>query len=299
MPAQNEPSRAEKLVELSIPGRTRDIGAFSVRRVLPSIPRKMLGPFIFFDHIGPVALPPGQGMDVRPHPHIGLATLTYLFEGEIVHRDSLGFEQPIRPGDVNWMIAGRGIVHSERSSPELRASGGRMHGTQMWVALPTEHEEMAPSFEHLPKARIPVVHRPGIEVHVVAGSAFGEVSPTPVLSPTLFASVTAEPGAELVLDTEHPERGVYVFSGNLECEGERCEPGSMSVLRPGAEARLRATERTHFMLIGGAPVGGERHIFWNFVSSSEQQLERAKQDWRAGRFPKVPGDEHEFIPLPE
>jgi redox-sensitive bicupin YhaK (pirin superfamily) len=281
-----------------ISGRTRDLGGFEVRRVLPSHPRQRVGPFIFFDHFGPVAFPPGQGMDVRPHPHIGLATVTYLFEGEILHRDSLGSRQTIRPGDVNWMVAGQGIVHSERTPADVRAHGGRMHGLQLWIALPTDAEEVAPRFEHHDVATLPVVRRPGATLRVIAGSAYGATAPTGVLSPTLYTDVTLEPGASVAVDAEHEERAVYVIDGTIECAGQRLAPGALTVLRAGADVSLSAAGAARAVLIGGAPLPGVRHIEWNFVSSSAERLARAKDDWRAGRFPKVPGDEIEFIPLP-
>ncbi len=279
-------------------GRTRDLGGFEVRRVLPSHPRQRIGPFIFFDHFGPVAFPPGRGMDVRPHPHIGLATVTYLFEGEIEHRDSLGSRQPIRPGDVNWMVAGQGIVHSERTPADVRAQGGRMHGLQLWVALPTDAEEIPPRFEHHAMETLPVVRRPGATLRVIAGSAYGATAPTGVLSPTLYVDVTLAPGASVAVDGEHEDRAIYVVEGAVECAGQRLVPGGMTVLRAGADVSLSASGAARAVLIGGAPLPGVRHIEWNFVSSSPERIARAKEDWRARRFPEVPGDEAEFIPLP-
>ncbi|MRG95651.1 pirin family protein [Polyangium spumosum] len=286
-------------LDLVIEARPRDLGGFTVRRLLPSPMRRLVGPFIFFDHMGPVDFSSGEGLGVRPHPHIALATITYLLEGEFVHRDSLGSEQPIRPGDVNWMVAGRGVVHSERTSPEVRARGGRMHGIQTWVALPQEDEEIEPRFEHHPRSTIPVVTRPGAEIHVIAGTAYGAKAPTGILSPTLYAHARLEAGACLPVDEEHEERAVYVIDGRIECSGKAFAEGSMIVLRPGAPVEIRATERANVMLVGGARLEGERHIFWNFISSSKERIERAKADWREGRFAKVPGDEVEFIPLPE
>jgi hypothetical protein len=285
-------------IEGQIAGRTRDLGGFEVRRVLPSHPRQRVGPFIFFDHFGPVAFPPGEGMDVRPHPHIGLATVTYLFDGEILHQDSLGSRQPIRPGDVNWMVAGQGIVHSERTPADVRAQGGRMHGLQLWIALPIDAEELAPRFEHHAKETLPVVRRPGATLRVIAGSAYGATAPTGVLSPTLYVDVDLAPGASVAVDGEHEERAIYVVEGSVECAGRRLVPGAMTVLRAGAGVSLSADGAARAVLIGGAPLPGVRHIEWNFVSSSQERIERAKDDWRARRFPKVPGDEIEFIPLP-
>jgi len=282
-----------------IDARPRDLGGFTVGRVLPSPARKLIGPFIFFDHMGPAAFPPGRGIDVRPHPHIGLATVTYLFEGEIVHRDSLGSHQPIRPGDVNWMTAGRGITHSERTAAELRQAGARLDGLQLWVALPLAHEETDPEFHHHPARDLPVAVIAGTRVRVLAGSAFGQTSPVRTFSPLFYVDAALPAGSELPLPGEHEERAAYVVSGRVECGNERAERGRMLVFTPGARATLRAVSDARVALIGGAPIDGERHIFWNFVSSSQARIEQAKRDWREGRFAKVPGDEREFIPLPQ
>ena len=282
-----------------IDARPRDLGGFTVGRVLPSPARKLIGPFIFFDHMGPAAFPPGRGIDVRPHPHIGLATVTYLFEGEIVHRDSLGSHQPIRPGDVNWMTAGHGIVHSERTGTELRRTGSRLDGLQLWVALPLGHEETEPEFHHHPARDLPVIGVGGTRIRVLAGSAFGETSPVRTFSPLFYADATMPAGSELPLPDEHEERAAYIVSGSVECGHERGEHGRMLVFAPNVPATLRAITDARVALIGGAPIDGERHIFWNFVSSSRERIERAKRDWREGRFPKVPGDEREFIPVPD
>ncbi|HEX5657796.1 MAG TPA: pirin family protein [Polyangiales bacterium] len=287
------------VVSLLVESRPRDLGGgFVVRRTLPSPKRRLVGPFIFFDQMGPVELAPGQGLDVRPHPHIALATVTYLFAGEIEHRDSLGSYQTIRPGDVNWMIAGRGIAHSERSGEEARRNGMRLHGIQSWVALPKEHEEAEPQFEHHPRSTLPHIVRPGVTLDVIAGTAYGERSPTPVLSPTFYVHAQLEDGATLVIDREHEERAVYVVEGELEIDGARYEPGMLAIFNPGFDVTLRAHGATRAMLLGGAKIDGERHIFWNFVSSSEERIEQAKSDWREHKFPLVPGDEEEFIPLP-
>jgi redox-sensitive bicupin YhaK (pirin superfamily) len=293
------------MVSLVIEPRPRDLGGFGVRRALPFAARRTVGPFIFFDHMGPADLAPGHGIDVRPHPHIALATVTYLFEGEIVHRDSLGSFQPIRPGDVNWMLAGRGIVHSERTGDQARRTGGQLHGIQSWVALPRAQESAAPAFHHHPAATIPRVERPGADIRVVAGHAYGARSPVGVLSPTLYIAVTLQPGAMLDVDPDHPERAVYVVEGEIAAgeadSGRRFGAGTMIVLRPGP-ASLRALAPTRLVVVGGTPLDGERHIWWNFVSSSTEQMEQAKRDWRdrdPTRFPVVPGDEREFIPLPE
>lgn len=286
-------------IDLVIEARPRDLGGFAVRRSLPSPARRLVGPFIFFDHMGPVDFAPGQGIDVRPHPHIALATITYLLAGEFVHRDSLGSEQPIRPGDVNWMVAGRGVVHSERTAPEVRARGARMHGIQTWVALPQRDEEIEPRFEHHPRNTVPIVNRPGAELHVIAGTAYGAKAPTGVLGPTLYVHAELDAGATLPVDEEHEERAVYVVDGAIDCDGKRFGEGAMVVLHPRAHVIVKAIGKTNLMLIGGAPIDVARHIFWNFVASSNERLERAKADWREGRFPKIPGDDVEFIPLPE
>jgi redox-sensitive bicupin YhaK (pirin superfamily) len=282
-----------------IESRTRDVGGMAVRRLLPAARLRHVGPFVFFDHMGPVALAPGHGLDVPPHPHIGLATVTYLFDGEILHRDSLGSEQVIRAGDVNWMVAGRGIVHSERTPAGLRAQGSRVHGLQTWVALPVAEEDMAPLFEHHPMASIPTVRRPGAELRVVAGTAYGERAPTRVLSPTLYVHARLDAAAVLEVTGEHEERAVYVATGAAEIDGHVLSGGTMVVLEPGARAELRATQATDAFLVGGAPLEAARHIEWNFVSSSRERIEQAKSDWKAGRFPKIPGDAIEFVPLPE
>ncbi len=290
-------------IELLIDSRPRDLGGFEVRRVLPSPMRRLVGPFIFFDHMGPASLPPGVGFDVRPHPHIALATLTFLFEGEIDHRDSLGSFQTIRPGDVNWMVAGRGIVHSERAGAEARRRGLRMHGLQSWAALPIEHEETDPRFEHRAAAEIPRVEMGGATIDVIAGTAFGKKSPVSVLSPSLYAHALLAPGAKFVLDGEHEERAVYVVEGAVRCDGRVFGAGTMVVLRRGVEVTIDAAEgadaAARIMLVGGAKLAGERHVFWNFVSSSRERIEKAKDDWKERRFPAIAGDDVEFIPLPE
>ena len=287
-------------IELVVSARPRDLGnGFIVGRVLPAQQRRMVGPFIFFDHMGPVDMPPGNGVDVRPHPHIGLATVTYLFEGELFHRDSLGFAQAIRPGDVNWMIAGRGIVHSERTAPELRRSGQLLHGIQAWVALPIEVEEREPGFFHHPVQSLPSSQRPGVALRVIAGSAFGLTSPVLVSSPTFYADAALDRGAMLELPAELGERACYVVTGELRVEGEVYTERNLLVARPGERVVLEATRDARVMLLGGAKLEGERHIDWNFVSSSETRIERARADWKERRFPLVPGDEVEFTPLPE
>jgi redox-sensitive bicupin YhaK (pirin superfamily) len=285
--------------ELEIVPRERDLGdGFVVRRVLPFAKRRLVGPFVFFDEMGPVEMPPGQGLDVRPHPHIGLSTVTYLFEGEILHRDSLGSVQPIRPGAVNWMTAGRGIVHSERVTDAVRAAGQRLHGIQTWLALPLEHERTEPGFSHHPADTMPERIANGIRMRVVAGHGFGLSAPIPVFSPVLYVALDMAAGAELTVPAEHEERAVYPLSGALEIEGTPCPANAMQVLKPGVEVQMRAIEPTRALLVGGAKLTGQRHIWWNFVASDPATIETAKEDWRAGRFATVPGDP-EFIPLPE
>jgi hypothetical protein len=282
-----------------IEGRPRDLGGFEVRRLLPAPRLQTVGPFIFFDHIGPARFAPGAGVDVRPHPHIGLATVTYLFEGAFMHRDSLGSAQLIRPGDVNWMVAGRGIVHSERTPPALRAApdGTSLHGIQTWIALPREHEEVAPAFEHHPGATLPELRGPGTGLRLIAGTAFGLRAPAAVYSPMFYLAATLEQGAELAPPEEHVERAAYVAEGEVDVAGGRHGVGSMLVFEPGQEVRLRAATAARVMLLGGAPLDGPREIWWNFVASSRERIERARLDWQEERFPEVPGDA-ERIPLP-
>jgi redox-sensitive bicupin YhaK (pirin superfamily) len=286
-------------VELVITARPRDLGGFSVGRVLPAMQRRLVGPFIFFDHMLRHDLAPGHGMDVRPHPHIGLATVTYLFEGEIMHRDSLGSSQPIVPGDVNWMNAGRGIVHSERSRDERRRTGGPMHGIQSWVALPVEAEETEPSFEHHAAASLPLVSRPGARLRVLAGHAYGAQSPVGVRSPTLYVHAELDAGADLPIPDEHEERAVFVVDGEVGCDAQGYGPETMLVLRKGAKVTVHARTAARLMILGGARLEGHRHIWWNFVASSPERIERAKDEWKRGLFPRVPGDDVEFIPLPD
>lgn len=290
-------------IEHLLHGRVADLGGFQVRRVLPSAARRMVGPFIFVDHMGPTQFAEGHGIDVRPHPHIGLATVTYLFEGEFVHRDSLGTEQRIVPGDVNWMIAGRGIVHSERTPAELRKAPHRAHGVQTWVALPEAHEDAPPAFEHHPAAALPRLAFGAASVTVIAGTAFGARSPVGVLSPTLYCAAALPAQTALTLPAEHDERAVYVVQGAIAIDGQRIEAGTMAVLRPGTEAVLDAASEARLMLLGGANVG-ERFIHWNLVASTRQRIDEARAQWARygdpaarGRFGSVPG-EQEFIPLP-
>lgn len=281
-----------------IPGRARDLGGFNVRRVLPIGHRKLVGPFIFFDHMGPVALPPGQGMDVRPHPHIGLATVTYLFEGRILHRDSLGSLQAIEPGAVNWMTAGRGIAHSERSTPEDRAAGVRLHGIQSWVALPADLEECEPAFVHHAADTLPQLDREGLRLRLIAGTGWGLRAPVAVPSPTVYADVHLQAGARLQLPDEHEERAVYPVDGDIRIDGEPVGAGTMAVLEPGLQPWIDCDAPVRLMIVGGARLDGPREIWWNFVSSRPERIEQARRDWAAQRFDRVPG-ESEFIPLPE
>jgi redox-sensitive bicupin YhaK (pirin superfamily) len=278
---------------------TRDLGeGFFVRRALPSARRRMVGSFIFFDQMGPTVLASGQGLDVRPHPHIGLATVTYLFEGEILHRDSLGTVQRIEPGAVNWMTAGSGIVHSERTPPPLRAAGGKLFGIQLWVALPKAHEEIAPSFNHTPAAALPVLEDHGVQARVILGSLYGARSPVPVLSELFYAAATLADGARLPLPPDYEERAVYVAEGAVTVGGDLFGAGSMLLFRPGDPITLVATGPARLLLLGGEPADGPRHIWWNFVSSSAERIEAAKADWKTGRLGTVPG-EHDRIPLPD
>lgn len=298
-PACLEAEHCPEPVETVIEPRARDLGEFEVRRVLPSRSRRMVGPFLFFDEMGPVDFQPGQGIDVRPHPHIHLATVTYLFEGEILHRDSLGCQQAIRPGAINWMTAGRGIVHSERTDPARRAAGARLHGLQLWLALPVDQQDTDPAFRHYPAEDLPEVQQPGATLRVMIGEAYGARSPVETLSPTFYVDVSLEAGAEIAAPTGHRERAVYVVSGALEVGGTEYRPGRMLVLREGVDVALRASADSRFVILGGEPFPEPRHMWWNFVSSDKSRIEQAKADWKAGRFPKVLGDEDEFIPLPE
>ena len=274
-------------------------GGFTVQRALPAAQRQMVGPFIFFDQFGPAVLGAGDGLDVRPHPHIGLATVTYLFTGEILHRDSLGMVQPIRPGEINWMTAGRGIAHSERTPPELRPVDTALFGIQSWLALPKQHEETAPAFVHHHAGDLPVLAAEGKRVCLLAGSLYGERSPVKTLSELFYADVALEQGASLQVPAEHEERAAYVVEGGIEVAGSGSfEAGRLVVFRPGLALTLRAPRSSaRLMLLGGAAMEERRFIWWNFVSSSRERIEQAKADWKAGRFGAV-ADETDFIPLP-
>jgi redox-sensitive bicupin YhaK (pirin superfamily) len=269
----------------------------TVGRVLPSVRRRMVGPFIFFDRMGPATFAPGKGIDVRPHPHIGLSTVTYLFEGEILHRDTLGFVQPIRPGEVNWMTAGRGIAHSERTPPELRPNGSRLHGIQLWVALPEAEEEREPSFDHYDAGVIPEFPTEGASVRLIAGSGWGRTSPVRTFSPLVYAELRVHEGGAVPLP-EAEELSLFIVEGAVTCGEERFEQNRLLVFKPGTAPRFHAATAAHLMVLGGAPLG-KRHIWWNFVSSSKERIEQAKQDWKEGKFGKVIGDEAEFVPMPE
>jgi redox-sensitive bicupin YhaK (pirin superfamily) len=285
-------------VELAIVPRVRDLGGFSVRRALPHVRRQMVGPFIFFDQMGPAQFLEGQGMDVRPHPHIGLATVTYLFEGSIFHRDSEGNALEIAPGAMNLMTAGRGIAHSERTSAERRLSGQALYGIQSWIALPKESEEIAPSFQHFDAATLPFVADHGLEARIIAGRAFGKIAPVDSLSPWFYAEVKIAAGRSAPLDVDYEERAIYVVDGRIEIAGDSFEGPQLLIFRPGDRIAVRAKSDCRLMFLGGAALEGPRHIWWNFVSSSKERIETAKEDWKQGRFDPVP-DESEFIPLPE
>jgi len=281
-------------------GVKRELGdGFSVARVLPHPHQRTVGPFVFFDYFGPVDFAPGKGIDVRPHPHIGLATVTYLFEGSQVHRDSLGNAQEIVPGDVNWMTAGRGIVHSERTGPDVRARGHRMHGIQSWVGLPHAHEEDAPDFQHVAKADLPSTEIDGVKLRVVTGKAYGMTSPVRVPMEIFYVDAEMKEGSTLTLPDEYEERGAMVVGGTVESGGARHETGAMILFDKGERAEIKASGDARVMLLGGAPLDGPRHVWWNFVSSSRERLEQAKADWKAMRLGTIPGDDREFIPLPD
>ncbi len=287
---------ADGAVDMIIRPNERDLGEFTVRRVLPAKARRMVGPFVFFDHMGPAEFPPGKGIAVRPHPHIGLATITYLFEGMIMHRDNLGFVQPIQAGAVNLMTAGRGIAHSERAGDDLDETS-RLHGIQSWMALPRDEEEREPAFVHYPASDLPELEVAGCTVRIIMGECFGESSPVTTYSDTLYMECVIPAGREITIPGDSPELAAYIVSGAVSISGDDFGDGVMLVARQGRPLDIRAVEDSRVMIIGGEPLG-ERHVWWNFVSSSRERIEQAKDDWRDGRFDPVPGDD-EFIPLPE
>jgi len=277
----------------------RDLGGgLIVSRVLPGFPRQMVGPFVFLDQMGPQAVAPDQNVDVRPHPHIGLATVTWLFEGEMIHRDSLGAVQPIAPGDVNWMTAGAGIVHSERGDPGRRKSARRMFGVQSWVALPLDKETAAPTFSHHAASSLPRMRMGGASLTLIAGDAFGERAPTPVASRTFYIAAELEAGATLELPPEHQERGIHLVQGEIQVDGAPLPERNLAFLATGEKNIIQAKASSRVMLLGGDKMDGRRFIWWNFVASSKEKIEAAKRRWKEQRFPAVPG-ESEFIPLPE
>jgi redox-sensitive bicupin YhaK (pirin superfamily) len=289
----------ETALEQTILPVTHDLGAFRVHRTLPNRERTMVGPFIFVDEFGPARLPAGQGMDVRPHPHINLATVTYLFEGAIEHRDSIGSHQVIEPGAINLMTAGKGITHSERSPQQARAEGPSLYGMQTWLALPDGNEEVEPAFDHVPGAGLPFVEDGGARARVLMGTLWGATAATPCHSPTIYADVELSPGGSIPIDAEADERAVMLVGGEAELDGQQLDPFALYVLRPGHAMRLASRSGGQAMLMGGGAFTTPRHVFWNFVSSSRERINQAKEDWKAMRFALPPGDDEEFIPLPE
>ncbi len=285
-------------IEHIITPKTKDLGEFTVRRSLPDARRKLVGPFIFFDHMGPAEFAPGNGVNVRAHPHIGIATITYLFEGVIRHRDSLGYDQEIRPGAVNWMTTGSGIVHSERTPPAMKEAGSSLHGIQSWVALPDGDEERDAAFDHYPAEDIPETSRDGATIRVILGEAYGVTSPVRTASETLYAELRLDAGVALDIESDAVEKAVYVVAGDIEVDGEAVGEGTLVVFADNTSPALVATTDAHVMLLGGETIGSNRTIWWNFVSSSKERIEQAKADWREGRFDMIDG-ESEFIPLPE
>lgn len=290
------------LPELAMPTiiapKVHDLGGFEVRRAIPSVQARSVGPFVFVDHMGPAMFASGRGIDVRPHPHIGLATVTFLWAGTINHRDTLGSTQDITAGDVNWMTAGRGIAHSERTPLSLREGEHPLHGMQTWVALPRSHEETEPAFHHHPAATLPGLQHDGVHLRVIAGRGYGMESPVRVFADTLNIAVDLDAEAELTLEPSHPERALYILDGDAQLDGSDIPRQHLVILDPGASHRLRAKTLLKAMLLGGEPLDGPRHLWWNFVSSSRERIETAKQDWLDGRFGTVPGDD-QFIPLPD
>jgi redox-sensitive bicupin YhaK (pirin superfamily) len=287
------------LIELTIPPREADIGGMNVRRLLPWSRRRMLGPFIFLDHMGPAEFSIGDGVDVKPHPHIGLATVTYLFSGEIVHRDTLGSHQAITPGAVNWMTAGNGISHSERTDANERSHTNLVHGLQSWVALPREFEEKQPQFFHHGSSAIPHLDLKGVKLRVIAGEAYGMTSPTQILSPLFYVDVQMDAGSSLELPEQYLERGAYVIDGTVRVGADVIEPRTLPVFLPHGHVKIEADTKAHLVLLGGEPLPEKRFIWWNFVSTSQERIEQAKEDWANGRFGVIPGDEKDYVPLPK
>ncbi|MGL4488959.1 MAG: pirin family protein [Rhizobiaceae bacterium] len=296
-PTAGDPA-STNAIETLIVASAKDIGGFEVRRALPTAKRRMVGPFIFFDQMGPALLRPGQMMDVRPHPHIGLATVTYLFDGKIRHRDSLGTEMVIAPGDVNLMTAGRGIVHSERTPEELRGDPMMMSGLQTWLALPESKEDMQPAFSTTSAASLPTISDDGVSLRVVMGEFAGLKSPTPMHSQTVYVDVALSAGSKIQLPASIEERAVYVLSGVVDVSGDQFAQHQLLVFKPGDDIVISSAQGAHFVILGGDSIGSKRYIWWNFVSSSQEKIEQAKEEWRTGKFDIVPGDEEEFIPLP-
>ncbi|MER9745990.1 pirin family protein [Mesorhizobium sp. M0140] len=290
---------ASDQIELMVIPNAKDIGGFQVRRALPTAKRRLVGPFIFFDRMGPAVLRAGQALDVRPHPHIGLSTVTYLFDGKIRHRDSLGTEMVIQPGDVNLMTAGRGIVHSERTPEELRGAPMSVSGLQTWLALPDDKEEVAPVFENTAALRLPEIEAEGVNGRLIIGDFQGLRSPVRADTETLYADLRLAPGASVKIPANAEERAIYTLEGEVSISGDVFPAERLLVFRPGDEIVVSSQTGAHFMLFGGASLGSKRYIWWNFVSSSKERIEQAKEEWKTGRFDIVPGDEEEFIPLPE
>jgi redox-sensitive bicupin YhaK (pirin superfamily) len=292
-------------IETLIVPRARDLGGFEVRRALPAPKRQMVGPFIFFDQVGPAELLIGQGVDVRPHPHIGLGTVTYLYRGDFHHRDSTGADQTIRPGELNWMVAGRGVSHSERTSAAARSGPNSLFGIQTWLALPGRHEDMAPMFEHHGKEALPVIEDSGVSVRLILGDAYGEKAPATMFSETFYADVALEAGSRLPMPDDHEDRGIYIVEGSISIAGQEYEASQMMVFRPGDRITVAAGDRgARLMILGGATLSGPRYIWWNFVASSQERIEEAKTEWRAenwgkGRFDLPVDDRDEHIPLPD
>jgi len=296
-PAIDDRRHLDTVVDLVVGPRRRLLEGFTVNRVWPIPARRLIGPFIFLDHLEDAELPPGAGFDVPPHPHIGLATVTWLFDGELMHADSLGIRQQLVPGELNWMSAGRGITHSERSTPAARAAASRLHGVQSWVALPAADERKEPSFQHVSRAALPLIETDSLRLQLIAGQAFGAESPVQTASPLFYADATLAAGGELDLPPGLGQRGIYIVSGRIEIDGFDYPAGRLLVLADGRDCRVFTADGTRLMLLGGEPLEGEREIWWNFVSSDPAQIEAARRDWADGRFPAVAGDD-ERMPLP-